>query len=344
MTSLFKLLFSSSWVRAFWLWHNEKSTAICHDLHIAKTQVYAQMQLSGIHPSSNQLLPPSYPALSTGGRSPFSLQLQESRTSHGPCTWWQVSFSCLAHKTMWQKQPMPCSEEQQYMHQVPCTNVTATSGWHSQGCCQMSSPVTTHRSSSSTRPICSYLLLQCLLLDNKPTHTAAAFHKQPCRAFTFKGNSQRGHCFHSITLPPLTPGVHPPQQAQSSRCVADHIAQFVRSRLEKAIISLSVRGKQSGLITGTLWQEEFAIQALHGALPKMDEDPKNINKHILTSPLLGEAKFYREEHELGHVPTEIHSTQNPPAPLMSQQQSPLLESEASHHSWATHLTHVQHST
>lgn len=57
MTSLFKLLFSSSWVRAFWLWHNEKSTAIYHDLHIAKAQVYAQMQLSGIHPSSNQLLP-----------------------------------------------------------------------------------------------------------------------------------------------------------------------------------------------------------------------------------------------------------------------------------------------
>lgn len=50
--------------------------------------------------------------------------------------------------------------------------------------------------------------------------------------------------------------------------------------------------KQTGLIMGMLWQKEFPIQAFHSALPKIGEDPKNINKHILTSPLLGEAKSF----------------------------------------------------
>lgn len=48
--------------------------------------------------------------------------------------------------------------------------------------------------------------------------------------------------------------------------------------------------KQTSLIMGMLWQEEFPIQAFHSTFPKIDQDPKNINKHIFTSPLLGEAK------------------------------------------------------
>jgi len=93
--------------------------------------------------------------------------------------------------------------------------------------------------------------------------------------------------------------------------------------------------KQTGLIMGMLWQKEFPIQAFHNALPKIDKAPKNINKHILTSPLLAEANcFYREETEMGDsniLPTEIYGTWYLPAPRTWQQWSSMLESEAFHH-------------
>lgn len=58
MKCLFKLLFSSSWVRAFWLWHNEKSTHIFRDLCIAKTQASMLADAVLRHPPlSSRLLP-----------------------------------------------------------------------------------------------------------------------------------------------------------------------------------------------------------------------------------------------------------------------------------------------
>lgn len=115
----------------------------------------------------------------------------------------------------------------------------------------------------------------------------------------FKGNSQWGHCFHSTILPPLTPGVHPPQHSWSSRCVADHITQFVRSRLEKTIINLpELMNKQTSLIMGMLWQEEFPIQAFHSAFPKIDQDPQEYQQTYPHITPAGWSKIHFTEKNL----------------------------------------------
>lgn len=54
-----------------------------------------------------------------------------------------------------------------------------------------------------------------------------------------------------------------------------------------AISLPELMNKQNSLIMGMLWQKEFPFQAFHSTLPKTDEDPKNIYKHILTLPLNG---------------------------------------------------------